>query len=456
MSVTRVIPAGSYLTVPIVKLTDIAIQRFKADPGTRVDYFDASFPGFGVRVSGPTPRVTGGRKSWMLFYRHNGRQSRITFDPPYPALGLADARRKAGEALAQLSQGIDPAGERLAAAEAAQARKADTMESVVDEFMRRRMAGKAPRYVQETRRNFDNHVLPRWRNRELTSIKRRDVIELLDAIADGGTEVRQPDGRMKRLPGGGIAANRVLAAVRALFNWAVRRGILEVSPATLVERPGQETRRERVLTADELRAVLPVMQAIDGSVGAFFRMVLLTGQRREETATMQWADVDLDAGAWTIPAARTKAGRSHVVPLAPAAVALLRSLPRVKIATKAGHLIDTPHVFTIGGDRPISHYSVSKRRLDAAVTIARSAAGLDPIEPWTLHDLRRTAATEMGRLGVPRFIIGRVLNHADRSVTSIYDRHTYIAEKRQALEAWADYLAGLVPSSAVKQKRNRK
>jgi len=213
----------------------------------------------------------------MLFYRYGGKQTRITFEPPYPALGLADARRKAGEALAQLSQGIDPAGERYAAAQAVEARKADTMASVVDEFMKRRTAGKAPRYVQETRRNFDNHVLPRWRDRDVASIKRRDVIELLDAIADSGTDVRQPDGRMKRVPGGGIAANRVLAAVRVLFNWAVRRGILDTSPATLVERPGQETRRERVLTADELRAVLPVMASTPGTVGAFFRVVLLTG-----------------------------------------------------------------------------------------------------------------------------------------------------------------------------------
>lgn len=384
----------------------------------------------------------------MLFYCYGGKQTRITFEPPYPALGLADARRKAGEALAQLSQGIDPAGERYAAAQAVEARKADTMASVVDEFMKRRTAGKAPRYVQETRRNFDNHVLPRWRDRDVASIKRRDVIELLDAIADSGTDVRQPDGRMKRVPGGGIAANRVLAAVRALFNWAVRRGILDTSPATLVERPGQETRRERVLTADELRAVLPVMASTPGTVGAFFRMVLLTGQRREETATMQWADLDLDGAVWTIPAARTKAGRSHVVPLPPATVALLRAIPRVKVSTSTGQTVDTPHVFTIGGDRPISHYSVAKRRLDAAVTAARAVAGLDPIEPWTLHDLRRTAATEMGRLGVPRFTIGRVLNHADRSVTSIYDRHTYVDEKRRALEAWADYLAGLAPVPA--------
>ena len=179
--------------MPIVKMTDISVQRLKAAPGTRVDYFDASLPGFGVRVSGPTPRAAGGRKTWMMFYRHGGKQTRITFEPAYPALGLADARRKAGEALALLSQGIDPAGERHAAAAAQAAREADTMASVVDEFMKRRMAGKAPRYVQETRRNFDNHVLPRWRDRDVASIKRRDVIELLDAIADSGTDVRQPD-----------------------------------------------------------------------------------------------------------------------------------------------------------------------------------------------------------------------------------------------------------------------
>lgn len=148
---------------------------------------------------------------------------------------------------------------------------------------------------------------------------------------------------------------------------------------------------------------------MDYPVGAFFRMVLFTGQRREEVARMAWADLDLEEKVWTIPAEMTKASRGHAVPLSS---------------------------------------SAAKKRLDAAVSKARAASELGPIEPWTVHDLRRMAATEMARLGVSRFTIGRVLNHADRGVTGIYDQHSYLAEKRHALEMWGEHLAGLMKPAA--------
>jgi integrase len=330
-------------------------------------------------------------------------------------------------------------------AKAAVARRPETIENVVDDFFKRHMDGKkrAPRYIEETRRNFENHVLPRWRGRDIKSITRRDVIELLDAVVDGGSKVKVEGGKTKLIKGGPIAANRVLAAVRSLFNWALRRGLIETTPAALVERPGEETQRERTLSTDELKAIMPAMKALGYPVGSYFQMVLLVGQRREEVATMSWDDIDLDEKVWTIPAEVTKAGRGHVVPLSPPAVALLKSLPRKSTKNKAGRLVPSPHVFTVSGDHPISGYSVAKKRLDAAVAEARKEAGLEPVPRWTVHDLRRTAATEMGRLGVSRFTIGRVLNHSDRSVTGIYDRHSYLEEKRAALESWAAYLDGL-------------
>ncbi len=432
--------------MPTTKLTDAAVQRFKAPPGGRIEHFDATLPGFGIRVAGPTGRNPEGRKSWVLMYRFGGTLKRLTIEPGYPALGLADARKRAGDALALLAVGTDPGATKVET-KAAAARKPDTMANVVDDFMHRHMVGKrkAPRYIEETRRNFDNHVLPRWRDKSIASITRRDVIELLDAIVDGGSKVRSEDGKTKHVKGGPIAANRVLAAVRALFNWALRRGIVETTPAALVERPGEETRRERTLSADELRSILLAAETLTDPIRAFFRVVLLTGQRREEVATMAWADVDLKANVWTIPAEVTKAGRAHAVPLSPAAAALLKALPCKSTRNEAGRTIPSPHVFTVGGDHPISGYSAAKKRLDAAIVKAREDdAESVPLAPWTLHDMRRTAATEMGRLGIPRFTIARVLNHSDRSVTAIYDRHTYLEEKRRALEAWGQYLAELV------------
>ena len=127
----------------------------------------------------------------------------------------------------------------------------------MDLFIKRHLEAKrrAPRYIEETRRNFDNHVIPRWGDHDIKSIGRRDVTELLDAVMDEGSKVKVKDGRRRHVPGGPIAANRTLAAIRALFNFVLRRGIIDATPVALVERPGEETRRERTLSADEARAV---------------------------------------------------------------------------------------------------------------------------------------------------------------------------------------------------------
>jgi integrase len=442
--------------MPKVKLTDAAVQRFKAPPGQRVEYFDATLPGFGMRVAGPTGRSPEGRKSWVLFYRFGGEQKRLTIEPGYPALSLADARQRAGDALALVSRGKDPVAVK-AEGKAETARKRDTVALVVDQFIKRHLEGKkrAERYIEETRRNFDNHVLPRWADRDIASITRRDVIELLDAVVDGGTKVRTPEGKTKHVKGGPIAANRVLAAVRALFNWALRRGIIETTPAALVERPGEETQRERTLTADELRAIWPAAEGLSYPIGPYFRMVLLIGQRREEVARMAWADIDIKEKTWTIPADETKAGRGHVVPLSAAAIELLGTLPRMASRNAGGKTVPSPWVFTTKGDAPINGYSTAQRRMDTSIAAARKAAEASPLAPWTLHDMRRTAATEMARLGVTRFVVGRVLNHSDRSVTGIYDRYAYLPEKRHAMDVWARYLTGLMaaPESNVVEMR---
>ena len=417
--------------MPTVKLTDAAVQRLKAPPGGRVDYFDAAYPGLALRVTGAVDQRPE-RRTWTLFYRFGGKQRRLTFEPGYPALGLAEARDTANKAKLAIQAGVDP-GAAKAEAKAEAARAPDTIANVVEVFIRRDLEGKkrAPRYIAETRRIFDNHVLPRWADRAIATITRRDVIELLDAVMDSGS-VRKDDDGKRKLPGGPIIANRVLAAIRAMFNWALRRGIIESTPAALVERPGEETRRDRTLKAEEIRVLWPRFATLEYPFGPFFEMALATGQRREEVARMRWVDIDIGAQLWILPAEATKAARGHAVPLSPLALTLLEGLP--KLGT---------YVFTTTRDRPISGFSKAKARLDAIGTSDGTSAVT--IAPWTIHDLRRTAATEMGRLGVSRFIIGKVLNHADRSVTGIYDSHAY-TRKRNAkrLEVWASYLTKLV------------
>ena len=434
-------------TMPAIKLTDATVKALKAPKGARLDFFDATLPGFAVRVSGPTPTTPEGRRTWALFYRHGGKQRRLSFAPPYPALGLADARRQAGDALARLAEGKDPAADR-AATKAEAARAPDTVAGVVDLFIRRGLEAKkrAPRYVTETRRNFDLHVLPRWGERDIKTITRREVIDLLDAIADGGAKVKGKDGKRRTLKGGPIAANRTLAAIKACFNFAVRRGIIEASPVALVERPGAETKRERALTDDEIRALWPHMGALGYPFGPFLRVLLLTGQRRGEVAGMRWQDMDLTAATWTLAAEATKAGRAHIVPLPAPVVAILAGLPRLGAYVFAGTgrrsaKRDGAANAGAGAACPISGFAKCKARIDRL-------AGGDAIEPWTLHDLRRTCATGLARLGIDRLLISKLLNHADRSVTAIYDRHAYLAEKRAALAAWGEHVAGLTEPPA--------
>jgi integrase len=419
--------------MPVQKrLTDAAVSQIKAIAGKRQEYFDAAEPGFALRVSGTPERPI---KTWVWLYRIKGEQPsegqkrppvhRLTIGP-YPTYSLSEARNKAREARKLADRGIDPAKDRAAEAAAAQrrAREACTVSAAVDEFMLRYMErGKrkhSPRYIAETRRNFKNHILEPWGGRDIESITRLDVIRLLDSIADSGKP---------------IAANRVRAALSKLFNWCITRALIESNPVLVTERPGQEVRRDRALADSEIKTVWEAAEELGYPFGSFFQMALATGQRREEIARMRWQDIDEAERVWILPT--TKSGRPHAVPLSPIAIEILGNCPKIGV-----------HVFTTRGDRPISGYSKAKQDIDTR--IAATAGEL--LKPWTIHDLRRTVGTNLGKLGTSRFIIERVLNHTDRSVTGIYDRHEYIVEKRQALEQWGKRLSNLInppPSNVV-------
>ena len=448
--------------MPKLKLTDATVRSLKAPERGRIDYFDATLPGFALRVSGPTPSTPEGRKGWVVFYRFGGKQKRLTIEPGYPALGLADARKQAGAAFQALARGEDPAAAKqeaktaarqdpaiaeAAAEKEAQERKRGAIENVIEDFIKRHLEAKhrAPRYIAETRRLFKLHVLPRWRGRELRTITRRDVIELLDEIADRGTP---------------IAANRTRAAISAMCNFAIRRGIVPAawaSPVALTERPGAETKRERALSPAEIAAVWTAAGELGYPFGPYFLMLLATAQRREEVARMRWADIDLAEKTWTIPSDMTKPGRAHVVPLSPLALRLLERCPRSGAHVFTGrrgrrHRVDGILAGELLGDAPISGYSKAKRMLDEKI-----AAGETAVAPWTIHDLRRTAATMIAKLGAARFTLSRILNHADQSVTGIYDRHEYLPEKRQALDAWGQFLDNLTsPTPAANVVRMRR
>jgi integrase len=207
----------------------------------------------------------------------------------------------------------------------------------------------------------------------------------------------------------------------------VEQDLLPTAPTAGVKAPAKETARERVLTDAELAAVWRAADALGPAARAFVRLLILTGQRRDEVAGLRWADVDLDAAGgavWTLPREATKADRTHEVPLSAAAVAILAGLPR------EGEYV----LSTTGGRRPISGYSKVKARLDE----------LAGVTGWRFHDLRRTAGTGLARLGVAVATISRVLNHTEGGVTKIYNRYGYLDEKRAALNRWAAHVEWLV------------
>ena len=234
----------------------------------------------------------------------------------------------------------------------------------------------------------------------------------------------------------------MLANVRRLFGWAVERGIIAASPVAGIRAPAPETARDRVLSDDEVRAFLRACKAMGEPFGPLFRLLLLTGQRRDEVASAPWSEIDLGKALWSLPKTRTKNGRAHDVPLAPQAVALIEALP-----SKGRSPLVFPAKFTrkssgVAAVRPVSGFSVAKRQLDKLML-----ADLGSLPEWRLHDLRRTCVSGMARLGFAVHVAEKVVNHVSGTmggIVSVYQRHDFADEKRTALAAWANFLDGLV------------
>jgi integrase len=409
--------------MPKRALTAAALDRLKPPESGQVEHFDAGFPGLGFRIS------YGGGRSWIYMYRANGKQRRLTLGT-YPALGLAEAREAWRTARTAIDRGEDPA----AAKAEARRREPDTVRSIGEAFIVK-YAKPRNRTADEVARMFALHLYPALGHRRIETVTRRDILDLLDGIEAKAS---------------GARANRVLANVRRLFSWAVERGILEASPVANIRAPGQEAARDRILTDDELRAFLRACDRMGEPFGPLFRLLLLTGQRREEVAAAPWAELDVGAAIWHLPAARTKNKRATDVPLAEQTVRILEGLMRRSPLVFPAQFSRDGHT----DPRALSGFGRAKERLDGLVLEElRKAAeerGDDPGEvtlpPWRLHDLRRSAASGMARLGVAVHVVEALLNHKSGTISgvaAVYNRHHYAAEKRAAAQSWANYVDSL-------------
>ena len=447
-----------------LKFNDRSVLALKPTD-KRVQYWDESLPGFGLRVSPPNRKSPNGRKTWIVMYRRpTGSAVRLKLGT-YPAVGLAEARLKAKDYLGQIEvQGRDPVAERRAE------RDAETFDQLAEIYMRKwaKQVGAdgrpRKRSWREDERQINLYLLPAWRNRKVKDITRRDVRSLVEGIAErrlrkGTTE----DGQEK--VGAPIMANRVLALVKKMFNFALDREWIDANPAARLKPVSPESRRDRVLSPEEIRTIWRELDSEHHRIAALFRVQLLTAQRPGEVSKVRWAQLEpglfertgegvvlsskLEPIVWTIPAKEAKNGLAHEVPLSGAVIELLRDLAkrdedeRIKINTLYRAKKHQPA-------REASEYVFPSRtrkgpirEVQKAVQRLRKRCGFK----FIAHDLRRTAATLMADAGVPENFIPKVLNHVEPGVTRRhYNLHAYRGEKRAALETWARYLDAILAS----------
>lgn len=403
--------------MPRIKLTAAAVERLKAPDGGQIDHFDAAYPGLALRVSAR------GVKSWTYFGRVNGKLKRVTLGR-WPSLTLPKAREMAGQEADRMKASIDPTAAKRAARR--EPKDKDTIEAVVAEWLKRDQARN--RSKAEVERLMNRDVLSKWRGRRIDTISRRDVVELIDRIADRGAET---------------LARRLHAHLHRMFRWCVARGILETNPMRDLPKPGKEVKRDRVLSDDELKWIWCAAGENGWPFGPAVKLLILTGARRDEIGGLRWSEIDEERSQVRLAGSRTKNNEAHIIPLSDLALRTINELPRISDDT--GRSV---FVFTTTGSTPVSGWSKAKRLLDVKIEELRqknsSKIGIDPssVKPlpaWRFHDLRRTVATGLQRLGFRLEVIEAVLGHVSGSragIVGVYQRHGFDDEKQMALDAW--------------------
>jgi integrase len=386
-----------------MKLTRNSVTTLATDKPDHV-LWDDSLPGFGVRLRG-------GNRTWLIQYRIASQQRRESLGD-IRRVTLEDARRIARQRFAQIELGVDPGAEK-AKVMAAAATARLTLSAVSARYLDAKRGVLRPSSHRDAARYFATHWAP-LRDRPIEAITRADV-------ASGLQEIAKASGR--------VAAARARANLSALFSWALKEGLTETNPVVATNDPSAGIKpRERVLADHELATIWNA--AGDDDFGRIVKLLILTGCRRQEIGGLKWDDINFDTGVMTISSERTKNGRALELALPPVALDFLRSTPRRR-----------DYVF---GDVGAGFSSWSN---STAALRQRIAA---PLAPWTLHDLRRTFRTGVGRLGVPPHIAELLINHAQGGVQAVYDKHKYQREMKAALAIWADHVLAVVEGRASK------
>lgn len=374
--------------------------------------WDSECKGFGVKI---TPA---GKVVYLLQYRLGGRGSstrRYTIGAHSSPWTPASAGEEARRLMTFVSQGIDPADMRRR-----KVREANelTFNAVADRFEKLEVPIRWPKSGAFVKATLRLHLRPKLGKRPLPSVTGTEIVTLLDDMG-GGTALRR----------------NTYAVAHRLFRWAQGRGDIERSPLDGFESPAFAPSRDRVLDDGELKLVLSASSSLGPTFGALVRLLLLTGQRRDEVAALDWRELNRARSEWLLPSIRAKNGKEHLIPLSPQVVAEFDTLAGGAEWPSKGYVLTTD-----AGKSRVSGFSKAKKKLDECIARLISETDKPELEPWRFHDLRRSSATGMQRLRISSDWIEAVQNRRKAGVAAIYQRYDYGQEKREALELWAAHI----------------
>jgi integrase len=405
------------------RITKRSVDAEKAAAKDRF-LWDEDPPGFGLKI---TPA---GRKVYVFQYRMGGRTSparRYTIGP-HGRFTPDEARRAAHRLREKVNSGIDPMAEKLDG-------RRNTVRAMVAGFVESRRT-KGRRSADAIERVLNREVVAVWKDRPAASITAQDATALVEDIANRGAKIQ---------------ANRVASYLKTMFRWAAKRGTVPASPVLYLDKPATEQSRERTPSLAELVEIWRAAESLGYPFGPAYKLLILTGQRRDEVAGVEWPEIDRGAALWTIPGEKAKNGITHDVHLSALALEVLQECPEVA---------DQDLIFSTTGKTPISGWGKVKARIDKKIMEARQAAAVaagrdptkvKPMAPWVTHDIRRGFATGLNGLGVMENVADRILNHTSKTkggVKRVYNRSLYAAERRAAMDLWADALTQALKKTA--------
>jgi len=396
------------------RFTDKYIMNLK--PAAK-EYWVREGRGFAIRV------YSSGEKAWYYIYTFNERKRFMRLgNGGYPDVSLANAREEFDRARVKVSSGIDPLTEKQFME--LDRKLTPTVAEFITEFIERYSKVKQKGW-KEVERSLNANILPKWGDRKITDIRRRDIRPILDELIDRGAP---------------IMANRVLAYTRKMFSFAVNRDVIEANPFLKMSAPAEENDRERYLAVDEIKTLWGNLEKakMSDETRRALKFILVTGQRPGEVVGMHGHEID--GRWWTIPAERCKNKEAHRVFLTDTAIEL--------IGDREGYIFESckkPGTSTT--ERALTHAINRSCPRTEKEAEEKKTVNLLGINYFTPHDLRRTASTHMAEAEIPEHTIDQIQNHIAkrrRGVTHIYVRYSYDREKQAAMETWERKLSSII------------